>query len=253
MRRRLTCEQVVNRLTDLEEGTLPFSELLRMRLHLLYCAECRELNSELLVLPELVRRVPQSNEKELLSLAQDTLKSALARVAEFRPMRRPQSSPVPFELEKLLQSGADLTLRIMQTVHQAFVDGSAPMRAPFLPATVLSQLPPSESWQWKPRGTGRVATLVDGGVDGPRLNLLVAPHGFRTPTHVHNGSEQMLILDGLLEDGAQAYPTGRWVHFGKGSTHAPLVLNEECWCLIREEGSVRYTGPLGWLRNFLAA
>jgi len=98
-----------------------------------------------------------------------------------------------------------------------------------------------------------MATLLDAGPLGPCLSLLVAPHGFRTPAHVHLGSEQMLVLEGLLEDGEAAYPTGSWTHFGEGSAHAPLVLNDECWCLVREEGTVRYTGPLGWLRNILAA
>ena len=98
-----------------------------------------------------------------------------------------------------------------------------------------------------------MATLLDAGPLGPRLSLLVAPHGFRTPAHVHLGSEQMLVLEGLLEDGEAAYPTGSWTHFGEGSAHSPLVLNEECWCLLREEGPVHYTGPLGWLRNLWAA
>ena len=253
MSHRLTCEEVVSRLTDLDEGTVPLTELLRLRLHLLYCVECRELNAELRMLPELMRSASRDEGEELLPLAKNTLKAALARVAEFRPLRRPQASSVPGEVQQLLQSGADLTLRIMESVHRAFVDGSAPMQAPFLPATVLAQLPASEGWHWKARGTARVATLFDTGNGGPRLSLLVAPKGFRTPAHVHFGSEQMLVLDGLLEDEALAYPTGHWVHFGQGSAHSPIVLNDECWCLIREEGTVRFTGPLGWLRNLLAA
>ena len=141
----------------------------------------------------------------------------------------------------------------MESVHRAFAEGTAPLAAPFLPAAALALLPASGSWEWKARGRARVATLLDAGNGSPRLSLLVAPHGFRTPSHVHLGSEQMLVLEGLLEDGEHAYPTGRWVHFGEGSTHSPVVLNDECWCLIREEGTVHYTGPFGWLRNFLAA
>lgn len=253
MNQRLLCEQVVDRLTDLDEGTLSLSETLRMRMHLLYCLDCRELRDELRRMPELVQQVTEAEVEALLPLAQNALKAALARAADFRPIRRPLESPVPGELQKLLQSGADLTLRLMQSVHQAFVEGMQPLQAPFLPASVMAQLPAPESWTWKTKGNARVATLMDAGNGGPRLSLLVAPRGFQTPRHIHFGTEQMLVLDGLLEDGQSAYASGRWMHFGEGSTHAPLVLNDECWCLIREEGTVRYTGPLGWLRNLLAA
>jgi predicted ChrR family anti-sigma factor len=190
---------------------------------------------------------------ELLPLAQSSLRTALARIAEFKPIRHPLPSPVPHEVEGLLQSGADLTLKIMAAVHRAFVEGSAPLQAPFIPDAILDMLPALETWDWRARGNGRIATLLDGGNGGPRLCLLVAPRGFQTPAHTHFGTEQMLVLDGLLEDGEAAYPTGHWVHFGEGSSHAPIVLNDECWCLIREEGAVRFTGPLGWLRNLLAA
>jgi len=253
MSQRLICEQVVDRLTDLEEGSLSMTESLRMKMHLLYCLDCRELRDEVRKMPELVQQVTDAEMDALLPLAQNTLKAALARVAEFRPIRRPMESPVPKDLQQLLQAGADLTLRLMNSVHQAFVEGALPLQAPFLPAQVLAQLPSPETWTWKNKGGARVATLMDAGNNGPRLSLLVAPRGFQTPRHTHFGTEQMLVLDGLLEDGESAYASGRWVHFGEGSTHAPAVLNDECWCLIREEGTVRYTGPLGWLRNLLAA
>lgn len=254
MSQRLICEKVVDRLTDLDEGALSFTEALRVRMHLLYCLECRELRDEIHKMPELIRQVSESEMEALRPLAQNALNAALARAAEFRPMRRPLESPVPADLQQLLQSGADLTLRIMQSVHQAFVEGTLPLAAPFLPASVMAQLPAPESWTWKKAGGGaRVATFFDGGAGGPRLSLLVAPRGFQRPRHIHLGSEQMLVLDGLLEDDQKAYPSGQWVHFGEGSSHAPLVLNDECWCLIRETGTVRYTGPLGWLRNLLAA
>jgi len=253
MNQRLICEQVVDRLTDLDEGALSMSETLRMRMHLLYCLDCREWRDELRQMPELIQQISEAQEQALLPLAQSALKTALARAAEFRPIRRPVESPIPNDLQQLLKSGADLTLRLMESVHQTFVEGAQALQAPFLPAAVLAQLPPQESWNWKSKGNARIATLMDSGNGGPRLSLLVAPRGFQTPKHTHFGSEQMLVLDGLLEDGQSAYATGRWVNFGQGTTHAPLVINDECWCLIREEGTVRYTGPLGWLRNLLAA
>lgn len=250
---RIICEEVTSRLTDLDEGILPLGEALRVRLHLIGCPECRKLRVELRRMPEMVRRASGSEAPSLLPIARTALRAALVRAAGHHPVRRPQALPVSREIQDLLRSGADPALRLMELVHQAFAKGTAPLSAPFLPEAVMSQLPPPETWTWKSRGGSRIASLIDAGGDSPRLSLLVAPRGFRTPPHVHFGSEQMLVLDGLLEDGQAAYPTGQWVHFGRGSAHAPLVLNDECWCLIRDEGTIRYTGPFGWLRNLLAA
>lgn len=246
------CAHAVDHLTDLEEGVLPLGEALKLRLHLVSCPACRELRAELRRLPGLVQRHTLADEA-MLPLAQAALRGAQARLRDFRPVRAPQPSPVASDLLGLLKAGADLPLQVMELVHRAFAEGSAPLQAPFLPATALAMLPDQETWTWQTRGQARVATLLDEGPGGAKLNLLVAPRGFRTPVHLHFGSEQMLVLEGLLEDGDQAYATGRWVHFGEGSTHAPEVLNDECWCLIREEGAIRYTGPFGWLRNLLAA
>ena len=60
MTQRLTCEQVVARLTDLEEGALPFAETFRLRLHLLHCLECRELGAELRKIPAVMQAVTAS-------------------------------------------------------------------------------------------------------------------------------------------------------------------------------------------------
>ena len=80
----------------------------------------------------------------------------------------------------------------------------------------------------------------------------MAPKGFRTPEHTHEGSETMMILDGVMEDGERVYSTGTWVHFENGSHHAPTILNDECWCLIREEGRARFHGPFGWLQRLFS-
>lgn len=251
MNQRLTCEEAVSRLTDLAEGNLSITESLRLHLHLLYCQECRALKLELGHLPGIVQQASLLREEALLPLARTALQAALARVSESRPLRLPAALAIPSEIETLLRTRTDLPLRLMEATFQVFAKGTAPSKAPFLPEGVMAQLPTPETWRWKSRGGARIATLLEDA--SVRLSLLVAPRGFQTLPHVHFGSEQMLVLDGLLEDGLAAYPTGRWVHFGEGTSHAPVVLNDECWCLIREEGAVRYTGPLGWLRNILAA
>ncbi len=251
MTHRLSCEEAVSRLTELAEGSLSIPDFLRLHLHLLSCQKCRVFRQELRRLPGIVQKVLPLSEQALLPLARTALQAALTRVAEFRPIRRPQAFPIPMEIQSLLSTAADLPLRLMETTFLAFAQGTAPLQAPFLPEAVMAQLPAPDTWHWKSQGNARIATLIED--PNVRLSLLVAPRTFQTLPHIHFGSEQMLVLDGLLEDGMSAYPTGRWVHFGQGTSHGPIVLNDECWCLIREEGTVRYTGPLGWLRNILAA
>ena len=251
MTQRHSCEEAVGRLTDLAEGSLSIPDFLRLHIHLLSCRPCRALRRELRSLPGFIRNALPLCEDALLPMARTALQNALGRVAEIRPARRPEPVPIPQEIEALLRTTADLPLRLMETAFQALAKGTAPLQAPFLPEEVLAQLPARETWRWKPRGSARIATILEDA--NVRLSLLVAPRAFQTGPHIHFGSEQMLVLEGLLEDGMLTYPTGRWVHFCEGSSHGPVVLNDECWCLIREEGTVHYTGPLGWLRNLLAA
>jgi len=82
-----------------------------------------------------------------------------------------------------------------------------------------------------------------------RLLLVYAPPSSTLQPHRHLGSESMLILDGGLEDRGREYGPGDWVHYPAGSCHAPRMAPSGCWCLIREEGAVRFLGPAAWLRH----
>jgi len=245
------CQETIDRLTDLDEGVLRLGDALRVQLHLLQCRHCRAVQDDLRKIPELAKAYCLPELEPLMPLAQNALKAALARLPEAKrraEQREPLPSPVPAEIQEMLSKGADLTLKIMAMVHDAFVDGSLPLQAPFLPAAAMAHLPVQERWGWEDFDGAKVVTLL-GAEGGPRLSLLRAPRGFKRAEHEHLGTEQMLILDGLLEDGQKAYATGQWVHFGRGSIHEPVVLNGDCWCLIREDGPSRFTGPLGWLKN----
>ncbi len=238
-----TCQAIRDRLTDLEEGVLPFKEMLKVQAHLLICPECRAFRLELQALPGLIKSQMEMPDPQLKALAQAALKNALSQlpqvdrsaIAYFEPVE----TSVPLEIQAMLQSGADLALSVMEKVHQAFRQGLVPQAEPHLPQGALEMLPPQNAWKWEELDGAKVATLISNAQT--KLMLLVAPRGWQRPEHMHLGSEQMLVLDGLLEDGDSAYATGRWAHFGKGSIHAPGVLNESCWCLVREEGEIRKT------------
>ena len=49
------------------------------------------------------------------------------------------------------------------------------------------------------------------------------------------------------------FRTGAWLHFENGSSHAPVILNDECWCLVREVGTSRFHGPFGWFQRLFAS
>jgi anti-sigma factor ChrR (cupin superfamily) len=43
----------------------------------------------------------------------------------------------------------------------------------------------------------------------------------RLPSHTHSGGEEILVLDGVLEDERGRYPEGTWLRNPPGSRHAP--------------------------------
>jgi anti-sigma factor ChrR (cupin superfamily) len=51
----------------------------------------------------------------------------------------------------------------------------------------------------------------------------------RLPSHMHPGGEEILVLDGVLEDEHDRYPKGTWLRNPAGSRHAPA---SPAGCLI---------------------
>lgn len=245
-----TCRDVIPLLTDYEEGTLSWYQRLRLRLHLWVCPECKLIYEDLKRIPPLVEDLTQAPTPELKVLAEAALKGALSRIQEGH-VEPPAAGPLPREAAALDQETSDLTLKLLEASYQGLLQGQRSEAPPYLPSQVLAQLPQPERWHWRRRGTARVAPLLEDASTGARLSLLVAPKGFQTPRHTHEGSETMLILDGVLEDGDRVYRTGAWLHFDRGSTHAPVILNDECWCLIREVGTNTFHGPFGWFHRLL--
>ena len=159
-----TCRDVIPLLTEYEEGTLSWYGRLRMRLHLLVCPACRFLYQELKEVPPLVDQVSQAPSPETKAMAEAALRGVLARIGEGTHKEpRPAAGPLPQDIQRLMGDQPDLTLRLLESVHLAFAQGQGPTQAPYLPPSVLSQLPDPERWTWHRRGTARVATLVPAG------------------------------------------------------------------------------------------
>lgn len=245
------CKEVTARLTDFQEGVLSLDAAARVRLHLIGCPSCRTLLHEVRSMPDLIKAGSEaSGERELLQ-AKAALGAALSRIGKPRAPRPTRPAPVPEALQARLREGADLPLQLLAEAHAAMGRGEGATEAPFIPASVMARLPRPETWSWRKLGAARVAQILTDPAEGQRLILMHAPPHFRTLAHTHHGSESILVLEGDMEDGDSLYQNGQWVHFGEGSSHAPVVYSDGCWALIREEGQAQYQGLLGKLAGVL--
>lgn len=254
-----TCAETAAALSDYEEGILPLGQFLKVRAHLFNCHGCRTLRATLRAVPPVAAlsldRGPVDH-----ALARRALEGALARLAQPGAPRLWPATPVPAEAQRLLATDPDLPLRILAATHAILArsraplgagPGDAPREAWPLPQETLDALPPPEHWVWQEgRGGDRRTELFADTQVGLRLLLVYAPPRLTIPPHRHLGSESVLVLDGSMADQGRDVGRGAWVHHPDGSCHAPRIAPSGCWCLVREEGTVRYLGPAGWLHNF---
>ncbi len=251
MRLFLSCAQTAALLSDNAEGILETTQRWRLRLHLSRCADCRALDATLRTVSKLAAVTLSEAPAPTPAEAQRALQLALANLGQPRRNLLPEG-PVPERLRPLLEH-ADAPLRLLQLAHRTLSSVVPRETSPVLPEEVASELPPPEQWRWQEHRGMRMAELLRDPSTGARLALLFAPPGHRIPPHRHRGTESLLLLDGEMTDTRGQYETGDLVHLEEGSLHAPVMGDEGCWCLVRETGEMHYEGPLGWLRNWLAA
>ena len=245
----LTCEETVAALSHYVDGVLPLNPFLKVRLHLFNCPGCRSLLNTLRALPELAAGA-LAEEKGMQKLAQPALVAALARLRQPGAARPRAASPIPREVQPLLEGNPDLAMRLLACVHDLIARERVPPGPIPLPQGILDRLPAQEHWRWEDdRNGGRKVDLLADPLAGLRLLLVYAPPGSALPPHRHLGSESILILDGSMDDQGRDCVRGDWTHHPPGSCHGPRVAACGCWFLVREEGMVRFLGPAGWLRN----
>lgn len=247
-----TCRKVASLLTEYRERTVPWNVRIRTGMHLRLCPGCHELLSDLESLPSIFQRFEPPEPIDFLPIEQAALANAMSRLHESRNVRRLPETPVPAPLQRLLSDRADLPLRLLAQAHAAMMRGAAPPSEPYLPEEVLSQLPPLQDWKWRRFAGGVRRALLCAENGGPCLSLVYMPPGFTSPIHVHRGTESLLVLEGELEHADRCLTNGDWIHLEEGSSHAPYAFDRGCWCLVRDEGTVRYGGPLGWFRDLMA-
>jgi anti-sigma factor ChrR (cupin superfamily) len=245
----LTCRECNDFLSDYLEGVLPLRQFLRMRMHLFNCPGCRAVLATLRALPGLASRSLAAHPETAQARGEKALATVLARLGQPAQPRAWAGTPVPDEARLLLESAPDQPMRLLGAAHALIARERGPWAGPgCLPRPILEQLPDPGQWTWEefPDGT-RKAVLVATPAGHLRLVLVYTPPRSSFPPHQHLGSESILVLDGCLLDQGHEFSRGGWVHHVEGTCHAPQVGPSGCWCLVREEGTVRLLDPADWL------
>ena len=121
-----------------------------------------------------------------------------------------------------------------------------------LPGIVLEKLGVKFSEiQWKFQLPGVSAVDLDG-FEGETVRLLRAKPGAKVPQHTHEGSELTLVLQGCLLDGGVEYRAGDVAVNDEEDDHRPEIGGDEmCYCLIVQQGSLRFTGRFSRVLNYI--
>lgn len=244
----LTCQEVLRYIPDYQEDQLRPSLRLRLTLHLKACKACRAMVDSLQALPQFFRRAigddafaPSSEATKVLSAALARLQAG-GRVTTDTLLERRSAHPMPVSVRNALAQGqADRPMRMLAAAHEAIRErGEALPRAPFLPDSVLKDLPAPEAWKWtKTLMNGCSSALLAKDPDtGSSLHMILLPPGRRFPDHRHRGDEHVLLLAGLAEDTRFYGVAGDWFHQAGGTDHSALQGrgDDVCWTLTRLEG-----------------
>jgi anti-sigma factor ChrR (cupin superfamily) len=245
----LTCRECAGSLSDYRDGVLPLRRFLKMRMHLFNCPDCRALLATLRALPELAARSLAPDPAGAGREARRALDAVLERLRQPDQDRAWARTPVPDEARRLLEGDPDEPLRLLGTAHGLIARERTPQKGiACLPRPVLEQLPDPQAWVWEEDADGaRRTELLAEPQRGVRLLLVYAPPRSAFPPHQHLGSESILVLDGSMADQGGEFLRGGWAHHPEGSCHAPRTGPDGCWCLVREEGTVRLLDPDAWL------
>lgn len=121
-----------------------------------------------------------------------------------------------------------------------------------LPQIVLDSIGvPFDQIAWKFQLPGVAAYDLDG-FDGEKVRILRARPGAKVPQHTHEGSELTLVMAGCLTDGGIEYRRGDVAVNDEHDDHQPQITGDEtCYCLIVQQGGLRFTGRFSRVLNYL--
>lgn len=76
--------------------------------------------------------------------------------------------------------------------------------------------------EWRPGRFDGLSVLPLHGFGGERVALVKWEPGARMPAHTLPGGGEILVLDGVLEDGYGRYPKGTWIRIPAGAELSPF-------------------------------
>ncbi len=263
----LTCEEVLRFMPDYQESMLSPTRRLRFSLHLKMCGPCRAMLESLQAIPRIFQRAIADDAPPPSTEARSALDAVLARLQvggrltsseRGSHVKRCSAHPMPSFVEQAVAAGtADRPLRVMAQAYDAIqLQGDTRMAEPFLPESVLKELPPRENWRWTStllKGCSS-ALLTKDPDTGASLHMILLPPGHRFPDHRHQADEHVLVLSGQVEDSMCYGVAGDWFHQAAGTDHRELQGrgNDVCWTLTRlEVAGVHLSGWRGNLQSML--
>lgn len=225
-----SCRDVTGSLTDYLEGQLPWRGRMGVRIHLGMCPTCRRFLASLRTLPAALKRALGDAPPEPPAEARAALEGALVRLG------LPRRAAAPAETCHGLLAAVQRQLR-----SDPPAAGTA-----FPTPELLALLPPRSGWKRLPKllGLDEAHELAEEG--GASLCLVALRPGRGIPRHRHLGREDLLVLQGGLEDGDRHLGPADHCAHEAGSAHAPRADRQGCWALVRIEGGVEYSGWRGW-------
>lgn len=208
-------------LWDYHRGALSSGQALILNLHLKACPACRETMSLFSAIgTSMLVNAPD------VPLEPHALDQALARIERpVAPGDTLQSPPV--SEAKDVTSGLDL---------------------PAFSRSALSGLRYGKFY-WAAPGVWMLPIRIGGEPKRAKTYLMHVKAGMTMPPHAHRGRELTLVLKGRYDDGLKTYSVGDVAQCNDDEVHAPSIpADEDCLCLISQEGPIR---PRTWLGRAL--
>lgn len=102
---------------------------------------------------------------------------------------------------------------------------------------------------WAAPGVWMAPVRFDGDVQGTKTYLMFVKRGMVMPEHTHRGREITLMLKGNYSDHGGTYRRGDFILSDESICHSPAMgADEDCLCLVAQEGSIL---PTTWLGKLL--
>ncbi|SOD90317.1 ChrR family anti-sigma-E factor [Caenispirillum bisanense] len=191
-------------------GSLDEGLSLMVATHLALCPACRtKVTAAESMGAALVDEMPPE------PLAEDALKSILARLDEPEPAPPPPPAP-PTQVD-------ETTLRTIPEPLRSYLSGN------------LDALP------W--RSLGPAVRSVELPTQGAKARLFRIKPGAALPEHSHNGAEYTLVLAGGFSDEVGSFARGDVACADETLLHQPIAdPGEPCLCLAVTDAPLRFTG-----------